>query len=70
MTVYYSCTGGIFSRHLFTFDLNNFSSRTGEHVEQGELTNTFKAEANTVLTKLNYLHILNKYHLFNRLTNV
>ena len=86
LVVYYSVTGGLFSQDTYTFNLVDFYSPTGKKLEEdvpvnyyssnGELvsdatlTSLFKSEATNILVKLNYLHILNKYHLYGDLTNI
>ncbi len=68
MTVYYSNTGGIYSEYMYTYNLRKMyttSDKLGDDTEK-----IFIEEVSKVLVKLNYLGILNKYHLYNKLTNV
>ncbi len=62
MVVYYSNTGGIFSRDVYTYDMK-------EYIKQNPNINNssielFKAETNNILRKINYLNLLNNYHLY------
>ncbi len=66
MIVYYSNTGGIFSEDIFTYDLANFTY-VGE--ENEILTASFISESYNVLEKINYLTILNRYELYNEISN-
>ncbi len=69
MVIYYSNTGGMFGSEIYTYNLKDFYSYTNDAISN-ETIEVFKAEANTILTKLNYLHILNNQLLYNQLTNI
>lgn len=71
MVVYYSHTGGIFSKDIYSYDLSEFSYVQDDISEENKtlLTETFRTEAYNVLQKMNYLNFLNKYSLYNQLTN-
>lgn len=66
MVVYYSNTGGLFSNDIYSFDLRTFV--TQNNVGDSAL-NLFRAECVNILTKINYLNLLNKYNLYYRITN-
>jgi len=68
MTVYYSNTGGIYSEHMYTYNLKDFYTTSDEL--GSDTQEIFMDEVSKVLAKLNYLGILNNYHLYNQLTNV
>lgn len=65
MVVYYSNTGGIYSRDVETDDLIHFYKQN-EYVND-EIVDCFKQECSVVLTKINYLYMLINYQLFNQL---
>ncbi len=65
MVVYYSNTGGIFSRDLYTYDMLEYVKQNQE--VDNTIIEIFKAEMNTILRKLNYLNLLNNYHLYTTL---
>ncbi len=67
LVVYYSNTGGMFSEDCYTLDLKTFYNRTGKVLSDTYLINLFKSEATNQLIKLNYLHILNRYHLYDQI---
>jgi len=67
MVVYYSNTGGLFGDNIYTFDLETFVTPLNY---SEETINTFKAECTNVLTKINFLSFLNRYNLYEKLTNV
>lgn len=67
MVVYYSNTGGLFSRDCYTIDLKTFYTPTGEVLNDEHLIELFKSEATNLLIKINYIHILNTHHLFERI---
>ena len=74
MIVYYSNTGGLYSKNMYTFDMNHFIQyKTGVSgtttAEKRELENRFKSVATKTLIKVNYLNLLNKYYLYPHLTN-
>lgn len=62
MVVYYSNTGGIFSKDIYTYDLTHFNYVDEEYEN---LTKYFISESYNVIQKINYLNILNKYNLYN-----
>ncbi|MFQ6752326.1 MAG: LTA synthase family protein [Clostridia bacterium] len=68
MTVYYSNTGGIYSEHMYSYNLRDFYTTSDEL--GADTQDIFMNEVSKVLVKLNYLGILNNYHLYNQLTNV
>lgn len=62
MLIYYSNTGGIFSRDVYTYNFSDFyTERRGVSQETIEL---FEAQSYQVLKKINYLFIFNHYHLY------
>jgi len=67
MVVYYSNTGGLFSKDVYTFNFSDFVSPT--HVDS-ETIALFKSEASAILQKLNFLSILNRYNLYYKLINI
>lgn len=67
MTIYYSNTGGIFSEHVYTFDMREFYT-TNDELDSGAVE-IFKLESAKTLIKINYLSILNDYGLYGKLTN-
>lgn len=67
MVVYYSNTGGLYSRDLYTYDMKNFVLRN--KLVSNEIVELFKSEASQILRKINYMHIMNNYNLYNNLTN-
>ncbi len=67
MFVYYSNTGGIYNIDVKTDDLKTFHPQN-EYVDENVIS-LFKAECSNILTKLNYIYMLDFYGLFNRLTN-
>jgi len=66
MTIYYSHTGGIFSRHITTSDFTEYTCDPGIGKKQIEV---FDTAANAMLAKLNYLGILNDEGLWHKLEN-
>lgn len=68
MVVYYSNTGGLFSRDIYTYNLDDFTFVNEE--ENEELQEIFSAEVHNVLVKINFINLLNKYHLYDRITNI
>ncbi|MBR1988294.1 MAG: sulfatase-like hydrolase/transferase [Clostridia bacterium] len=74
MIVYYSNTGGLYSKNMYTFDMENFNYYKSDipgttSAERQELLNRFKSVATKTLIKVNYLNLLNKYYLYPYLTN-
>ena len=74
MVVYYSNTGGLYSKNMYTFDLEEFmyykTNIDGTTAnEREELLNRFESVATKTLIKVNYLNLLNKYYLYPYLTN-
>lgn len=67
MVVYYSNTGGLFSRDIYTYNLEEF---TFVNEEDEELQKIFSAEVHDILVKINYINLLNKYSLFSGITNI
>ena len=67
MVVYYSNTGGLFCRNVYTYNLNEYVFNGME--EDQEIIDRFNAEIKNVLIKMNYLQILNDNYLYNQLTN-
>ncbi len=69
MVVYYSNTGGLFSRDVYSYDLETFvyTDDTLSDEKKEEIKTLFVAEAKKVLTKLNYLSILNTSNLYSSL---
>lgn len=66
MVVYYSNTGGIYGLDVESDDLSTFRKQN-EFVSQ-DIIDKFKAESSIVLTKLNYLYMLDYYGVYNQLT--
>lgn len=64
--VYYSNLGGLFSSDIYAYDLHTFI--VPDEKLRAEVEDKFMSEATKVLTKLNYLHILNNRHLYPKLT--
>ena len=64
MFVYYSNTGGIFSRDVYTY---NFVDYTTEIKVGDDVIQMFDAEAANVLRKINFMHIMNHYQLHDKL---
>ncbi len=74
MVVYYSNTGGLYSKNMYTFDMENFEYYKADlpgttSAERQDLLNRFKSVATKTLIKVNYLNLLNKYYLYPQLTN-
>lgn len=67
MVVFYSNTGGLFSKDIYSYDLSNFVLENAD-VNKDELISKFKAEATNILIKINYITLLNKCGLYNRIT--
>ncbi len=67
MVVYYSNTGGMFCKNVYTYNMSDFIFTGTE--EDETILDTFRAEINTILTKMNYLHILNDNYLYNKISN-
>lgn len=68
MVIYYSNTGGIFSKDIYTYNLQDFEK---ENIAiDNEDLDLFKKEVAKVLTKLNYISLLDNYKIFNNLTKV
>lgn len=67
MVVYYSNTGGMFCKNVYTYNMSDFIFTGTE--EDETILDTFRAELNTILTKMNYLHILNDNYLYNKISN-
>lgn len=65
MVVYYSNTGGIFSRDIYTYDMEEYVKQNPN--VNDEIIELFKAETSVILRKLNYLNLLNNYHLYSTL---
>lgn len=68
MMLYYSYTGGVFSKDVYTYDLDNFIKENNK-ITDAEIE-LFKAESNKILTRLNYISIMNSYHLYNNLRKI
>lgn len=67
MVVYYSNTGGLFCKNLYTYNMNEYVFNNME--ENQEVIEIFNAEVKNILTKMNYLHILNNNYLYNKISN-
>lgn len=68
MLVYYSNTGGMFSRDVYTYNFEEYYfERTGIN---DEIVNLFRSECNNILKKNNFLYILNHYHLYDKLSKI
>ena len=63
--VYYSNTGGLFSKDIYTYNMKDFVKENIK-VDDQDLK-IFIAECNNVLRKINYLYILNHYQLYEKL---
>ena len=70
MTVYYSNAtgGGVFSRDVYTYDMNNFIKQS-VYVNQDTI-NIFKSASSQLLKQINYMHIINHYYLFGQITKI
>lgn len=66
MAVYYSNTGGLYSLDVQTDDMENFVKQNDKVTD--ELITLFKTEASKVLTKQNYLYMLDLYGVYNQIT--
>ncbi len=62
MVIYYSNTGGLFCKNLYTYNMNDYVFNGMEYSE--DVINLFNSEIKNVLTKMNYLHILNNNYLY------
>ena len=74
MIVYYSNTGGLYSKNMYTFDMEDFVYYKTDingttTAEKQELQSRFNSVASKTLIKVNYLNLLNKYYLYPYLTN-
>ena len=65
MVIYYSNTGGLFSKDLYTYDFSKFIKQN--YMADENTIEVFKSEAINILQKINYLQILNTYKLYSRL---
>lgn len=64
LLIYYSNTGGLVSNHIYTYDMETFvKDGVGQEVED-----MFKLEANHLLKKLNYINIMNKHSLYEKIS--
>lgn len=73
MRVYYSNTGGMFSRDVYTYDFATFYNTNyadERKVEDKEIIDLFKAECYNILRKNNYLYIFNHYNLYTKLEKI
>ncbi len=68
MILYYSITGGVFGQDLYIKSDMNSIVNDNSNVND-EITELFKEELKKKLIKTNYISVLNKYNLFNELTN-
>ena len=66
IVVYYSNTGGLFSNDIYSFDMKTFYSQS--HIT-GQMLELFKAETRSILKKINYISLLNRYNLYGQITN-
>lgn len=67
MVVYYSNTGGLFCRNVYTYNMTDYVFDGME--ENQEIIDKFNAEINNILIKMNYIQILNDNYLYNKITN-
>lgn len=67
MVVYYSNTGGLFCRNVYTYNMTDYIFNGIE--EDQEVIDKFNAELKKVLIKMNYIQLLNDNHLYNQVTN-
>ena len=67
MVVYYSNTGGLFGDDIYTFDMETFVTPQNYSSETIDL---FSSECSKLLIKINFISFLNRYDLYNKLTNV
>ncbi len=65
MVVYYSNTGGIFSQEISTENLSTFVNQNSFVTD--DILQKFKMESSKVLTKMNYLYMLDRYGIFNQI---
>ena len=64
LLIYYSNTGGLVSNHIYTYDMETFvKDGVGQEVED-----MFKLEANHLLKKLNYINIMNRHSLYEKIS--
>lgn len=66
MVIYYSNTGGIYSQEVETEDLKSF--RKQNEFVTNDIIEKFKSATTTVLTKLNYIYLLDYYGIYNKIT--
>lgn len=62
MLIYYSNTGGTFSRDVYTYNFKDF--KTERRGVSQEVIDLFEAQSYNVLKKLNFLYVFNHYHLY------
>lgn len=62
MQIYYSNTGGMFSRHIYTYNFKDFQTERGGITQ--DIIDLFESESYNVLEKINFLYIFNHYHLY------
>ena len=67
MIIYYSNTGGLFSPHVHSYDMETIYRN--ESVDSS-VVDMFKYKSNQVLTKINFINILNNEKLFKKLTKI
>ena len=71
MLIYYSNTGGLFNKDIYSFDMSEFYiENVNAKNDNNELVDAFHSEAKNILTKINYIGILNNYQLYDSLKDV
>jgi phosphoglycerol transferase MdoB-like AlkP superfamily enzyme len=73
MRVYYSNTGGMFSKDIYTYDFTDFYNTNyadERKFNNREIQDLFQAECNNVLRKVNFIYIFNHYNLFTKLDKI
>lgn len=68
MVVFYSNTGGLFSKDIYSYDLTEFILESDD-VDSSEIIERFKAETANVLIKINYITLMNNYNLYEKISN-
>lgn len=69
ITVYYSNTGGLFSKDVYTYDMDRFVLQIDSALlkDPDDMLSRFKSEATSILVKINYINVLNNYRLYGQL---
>lgn len=68
LSIYYSNTGGMYCQDVYTSNLNNYYNQNSTFIS--DCKPLFKTEATKLITKLNYLNLLNNNQtIYKQLTN-